>query len=119
MDALTPLLPSLAVIVGAIGAGLAGVVGVWFAYLTNKAKMRADFQMMKDNAKLATQAAEQLGKTNEERAQKALQLQARWNQMAGISLPTDKDLNEANVPTVVPVPLPGEEKTCPDLPPKG
>jgi uncharacterized protein HemX len=120
---LTALLPSLILIVGAIAGGLVGIVGVGFGYLQGKAKAkadlqvkkdnaRADFELMKENARLATQAAEQLGKTNEERAELALKLQARWNQMAGITLPADKNLNEANVPTIVPVPMASPDPTA-------
>jgi hypothetical protein len=114
------IIAALATLIGGAIGGLNGVVKVWTTQLQVKAQARADFQLMKENAKLATQAAEQLGKTNEERAAIALQLQTRWNTMAGVTLPADKDLNEANVPTVVKVQMmPSEPTLDQTLPPKG
>jgi hypothetical protein len=113
MDILNALLPTLLIVAGAIATGLAGIIGTVFIQWNNRQKRKmvhdqvlADMNASIENHRLAVQAAEQLGATNEERAHIAMSLSAKWNQMVGIDLPPDKFMNEAHVPTVVQVPLP-------------
>jgi hypothetical protein len=94
---LTTLLAILTPILTVIVTGLSVVVGIAFSRWSAREKLK----VMKENAKLAVQAVEQMygDRTNEEKKALGLQIAQSLNTAAGVATPgvVQLPLNEANV----------------------
>jgi hypothetical protein len=97
---LTTLLAIFTPILTVIVTGLSVVVGIAFSRWSAREKLK----VMKENAKLAVQAVEQMygDKSNEEKKCLGLQIAQSLNAAAGVSTPgvVQLPLNEANVLTL-------------------
>jgi uncharacterized protein YneF (UPF0154 family) len=108
---LTTILAIFTPILTVIVTGLSVVIGIAFSRWSAREKLKT----MKENAKLAVQAVEQMykDKSNDEKRMLGMQIAESLNAAAGIatSVPVQLPLNEANVldlPKENPIPLGGK-----------